>query len=101
MDQLHLQQRAIDALRDLLARISNEDLPVITWAVHSSPDKAALSGFCDAEDSQQRRMDFEVWREALYAERQPMKAEGESGSRLIATVQDNYLDLSIEIIAEI
>ncbi|MEV0383392.1 hypothetical protein [Nonomuraea sp. NPDC050643] len=101
LDQLHLQQRTVDALRDLLARISNENLPLITWSIHSAPAKAALTGVCDAEDSEQRRADFETWREALNAEMQPSKTEGESGTRLLATGRDNYLDLSIDIIADV
>ncbi|MEO3871314.1 hypothetical protein ABGB18_21080 [Nonomuraea sp. B12E4] len=101
LDQLHLQQRAVDELRNLLARISNEDLPIITWAVHSSAAKAALTGFCDTGDAQQRRRDFEIWREAINADLQPSETKGESGTRLIATVRDNYLDLSIDIVADV
>ncbi|MEV4473260.1 hypothetical protein [Nonomuraea sp. NPDC049504] len=100
-EQLQAQQWAAEALKGLLARAVNENLPIITWSLISRPESAAITGVCDAESPEQRRSDFEAWREALYAEVQPSETNDAGGTRLFATVRDNYLDLSVDIIADV
>ncbi|MEU0570871.1 hypothetical protein ABZ297_36505 [Nonomuraea sp. NPDC005983] len=100
-DQLHVQQRANKVLEQLLARIANEKLPVISWTIASDASGAALTGRCDAEDMSQRREDFEAWREALGVSDQPVEEAFEGGIRLRASVQDNYADLSVALVADI
>lgn len=100
-DALHVQQQAVKVLEQLLARIANESLPVITWTLASSESAAALTGRCDAEDSTRRRSDFEAWREALGAELLPDEMLVDGGSRLHATVADTYADLSVDLIADV
>lgn len=100
-DQLHLQQRTVEALRDLLARIENENLPIISWSIHSNPAREALTGTCDAGDSDQRRQHFEAWREALNANPLPNETTSEGVTRLRAVVTDNYLDLYITLVADV
>ncbi|MBT2225995.1 hypothetical protein [Nonomuraea sp. NEAU-A123] len=96
-DQIHVQQRAAKVLEKLLARTINEKLPVISWTIASSASQAALTGHCDAGDAEQRRSNFEAWREALTAN----ALSSENATRLHATVTDNYADLDIALIAEI
>jgi hypothetical protein len=100
-ERLQAQQWAAEALKGLLARAVNENLPIITWSLMSRPESAAITGVCDAEAPEQRRSDFEAWREALYAEVQPSETNDAGGTRLFATVRDNYLDLSVDIIADV
>ncbi|MFI9594402.1 hypothetical protein [Nonomuraea sp. NPDC052265] len=100
-DHIHLQQRAIEALKGLLARTLNEDLPVISWSIHSNPAKEALTGTCDAEEVGQRLRDFEVWREALNATPQPDETTSQGGTTVHAVVTDNYLELSISLVADV
>lgn len=95
-DQIHLQQRAAKVLEQLLARTINEKLPVISWTIASSASQAVLTGHCDAENAEQRRSDFEVWREAIAAN----AISSENSARLRATATDNYADLDIALIAD-
>ncbi|MFC4007954.1 hypothetical protein ACFOY2_12025 [Nonomuraea purpurea] len=99
--QVHLQQRTVEALTGLLARITNEGLPVISWSIHSNPAKEALTGTCDAGNTDKRRKDFEVWRQAINAERLPDETNAEGATRLRAEVTDNYLGLSIALTADV
>ncbi|MFI7697349.1 hypothetical protein ACIBQ6_50370 [Nonomuraea sp. NPDC049655] len=100
-DHLHLQQRAIEALKGLLARTLNEDLPVISWAIHSDPASEALTGTCDADDRDQRRRDFEAWSEALNATPLPAETTSQGVTTVRAAVTDNYLELRISLVADI
>ncbi|MBB6351255.1 hypothetical protein FHU36_007838 [Nonomuraea muscovyensis] len=99
LDRLHSQQRAAKVLETLLARIANEGLPIITWTISSDASQAILTGTCDAESADQRRSDFEAWREALAATEVSDVSEGGS-TRLRASVTDDYEDLIIALIAE-
>ncbi|MEV4371312.1 hypothetical protein AB0J71_29865 [Nonomuraea sp. NPDC049637] len=100
LDKLHVQQRAADELRDLLARIVNEDLPVISWSIQSDPRETALIGTCDAGNAETRRRDFEAWREALNATMLSSETHSDGGEGLRASVTDNYADLTIMIKAD-
>ncbi|MBN6057209.1 hypothetical protein JYK22_35120, partial [Nonomuraea sp. RK-328] len=100
LDRLHSQQRATKILETLLARIANEGLPIITWTISSDASQAILTGTCDAESADQRRSDFEAWREALAATEVPDES-GVGNARLHASVTDNYEDLTIALVAEV
>ncbi|MEU1385816.1 MULTISPECIES: hypothetical protein [unclassified Nonomuraea] len=100
LDKLHVQQRAADELRTLLARIVNEDLPVISWSIRSDPRETALIGTCDVGSAETRRRDFEAWRVALNATMLTSETRGDGGEQLRASVTDNYADLTIMLIAD-
>lgn len=101
LDQLHVQQRTMEALRDLLSRIENEDLPVVTWKIASSPSATPLTAVCDLGDTDKRRRGFEEWCDALGATQLPDEVSSQGGTRLRARVMDNYLDLPIDLIADV
>lgn len=101
IEQLHVQQQTMEALRDLLARIANEKLPITTWVIASSPSATPLTAICDIGDADKRRRDFEVWCDALAATKLADEGNGQGGTRLRARVMDNYLDLPIDLIADV
>jgi hypothetical protein len=101
LDQLRVQQRAMEALRDLLSRVENEDLPVVTWIFASSPSASPLTAVCESGDADKRRRDFEKWCDALGAARLADEMRGQGGIRLRARVMDTYLDLSIDLVADV
>ncbi|MFB4292987.1 hypothetical protein ACBI99_35470 [Nonomuraea sp. ATR24] len=101
LDQLHVQQRAMEALRDLLSRTENEGLAVLTWTIASSPSTSALVAVCDTGDAGERRRGFEEWCDALGATRLADEVSGQGSTRLRARVVDTYLDLSIDLVADV
>lgn len=101
LDRLHSQQRAVKVLEQLLARIANENLPVITWTLASDNSQVALTGTCDSESADRRRGDFDAWRDALSATELPSEPVGAGGTRLKASVIDNYEDVAIALIADV
>ncbi|GAA3168014.1 hypothetical protein [Nonomuraea roseoviolacea] len=101
LDRLHTQQRAVKVLEQLLARIANEKLPVITWTLSSDNSQVALIGTCDSDNADQRHSDFEAWRDALSATELPPEAASGGGTRLKASVIDHYQDVAIALIADV
>ncbi|MER6578585.1 hypothetical protein [Nonomuraea sp. NPDC001023] len=101
IDQLHVQQQIAEALRGFLTRTANEGLPVITWIIAGSPSEAPLTAICDIGDADKRRRDFEVWCDAFVAAKLPDEVNSQGGTRLRARVVDDYLNLPIDLIADV
>lgn len=99
LDRLHIQQRAVDELRSLLARTVNENLPVISWSIQSDPKETALIGTCDASNAENRRRDFDTWRAALNASTLSSRRNCDGEEQLRASITDNYTDITITLIA--
>ncbi|NUW33843.1 hypothetical protein HTZ77_20750 [Nonomuraea sp. SMC257] len=100
-DRLHRQQRAVKVLEQLLGRVANEKLPVISWSIAGSAAQPALIGRCDAENATDRRNDFEAWREALAASALPDEADSEGRIRLRASVEDTFEAITVVLVADV
>lgn len=100
-DRLHRQQRAVKVLEQLLGRVANEKLPVISWSMAASASQPALIGRCDAENAADRRKDFEAWRDALAASALPDETDGEGHTRLRASVEDTFQAVTVVLVADV
>lgn len=100
-DQLHRQQRAVKVLEQLLGRVANEKLPVISWSIAGSASQPTLIGRCDAESTAERRNDFEAWREALSATALPGETDVDGRTRLRASVEDTFQAITVVLVADV